>query len=589
MPTLLLYLFKVNIALILFCAGYYFVFRKLTFYTLNRVYLVAALLFSSVYPLIDLSTVLPQHHIIKPLQVNDVHIIYTISAYSKAANTSGFENYWQYLLVIFWMGVTVMGIRLIMQFASLFNIYRRSTPQKIYNRKVRIIDNEASAFSFWQSIYINPEKYSENEIQSVVAHEDIHVKQWHTLDILLAEISLVFYWFNPGIWLIKNAISENLEFITDREILRQGIDAKGYQYSLLYASFNTSPSAVVNHFNISTIKKRIMMMNAKKSSVFSLTRYSLMMPAVAALLLVFGTSKAELIKKSIKSANEATNRAFSVVQNGVLNHKDEIQTKNTEVALNTKRPANTQLNTVAGTSATIKTTTIITDTPKVKNILRKPVVSGNGADSAYYLLNGKPISYQQLQAINPDDIHSINVLKGAAATSLFGDAAYKGAVLIVTKGHQNSSDVLRILPEPPTANKTDKSTFSTAPGSISLNLDSSAKANMETTKQFVETIGSKAKNQEITVRGYASSRKKIVAGTKSGLKDTIVQGYFVEKEKRNWDKTKFIIDKKEATKKDFDALDPNNIESINVIKDAQTKEGKIKVTTKSGAKPASKN
>ncbi len=589
MPTLLIYLFKVNIALIVFCAGYYFVFRKLTFYTLNRVYLVAALLFSSVYPLIDLSTVLPQHHIIKPLQVNDVQLIYTISAYGKVASTSGFENYWQYLLIIFWIGVTVMGIRLIMQFASLFNIYRRSVPQKIYNRKVRIIKNEASAFSFWQSIYINPEKYSENEIQSVVAHEDIHVKQWHTLDILLAEISLVFYWFNPGIWLIKNAISENLEFITDREILRQGIDAKGYQYSLLYASFNTSPNAVVNHFNISTIKKRIMMMNAKKSSVFSLTRYGIMMPAVAALLLVFGTSKAELIKKSIKRASEVTNSALSVVQNGMLKPKDEIETKNAEIAANTKRPANTQLNAVAGISATIKTTTIITDTTKVENILRKPLILGSRADSAYYLLNGKPISAQQAQNVDPNSIFSISVLKDAAATSLFGNAANKGAVLIITKGHQNSADVLRILPELPTANKTDKSTFSTAPGSISLNLDSSAKANMETTKQFVETIGSKAKNKEITVRGYASSQKKIVAGTKGGLKDTILQGYFVEKEKRNWDKTKFIIDKKEATKEDFDALDPNNIESINVIKDAQTKEGKIEVTTKGAVKPASKN
>ncbi len=147
-----------------------------------------------------------------------------------------------------------MGIRLVLQFASLFNVHRRSVSQTICNRQVRIIEDEASAFSFWQSIYINPTKYSENEIESVVAHEDVHVKQWHTLDILLAEVSLVFYWFNPGIWLIKKAVSENLEFITDREILKQGVNAKNYQYSLLYASFNTSPNAVVNHFNISTIK-----------------------------------------------------------------------------------------------------------------------------------------------------------------------------------------------------------------------------------------------------------------------------------------------------------------------------------------------
>lgn len=291
MPTLLIYLFKANVALILFCAGYYFIFRKLTFYTLNRVYLITALLFSSIYPLVDFSTLLPQDNIVKPLQITDVKLIYGIYNYGRADGSPGVETYWQYLLIIFWLGVTIMAFRLLLQFASLFKIYHRSVPQKIYNRQVRVIDEEASAFSFWQSIYINPSKYSENEIKAVVVHEDVHVKQWHTLDILLAEVSLVFYWFNPGIWLIKKAISENLEFFTDREILKQGVNAKNYQYSLLYASFNTSPNAVVNHFNISTIKKRIIMMNAKKSSAFSLGRYSIMIPIVAALLLVLEHQK----------------------------------------------------------------------------------------------------------------------------------------------------------------------------------------------------------------------------------------------------------------------------------------------------------
>jgi bla regulator protein BlaR1 len=71
-------------------------------------------------------------------------------------------------------------------------------------------------------------------------HEQVHVNQWHTIDILLAELSSIFYWFNPGIWLMKKAVRENIEFITDRKILNKGIDSKTYQYSLVSVSFNNT-------------------------------------------------------------------------------------------------------------------------------------------------------------------------------------------------------------------------------------------------------------------------------------------------------------------------------------------------------------
>jgi len=595
MPTLLIYLFKVNIALILFCAGYYFIFRKLTFYTLNRVYLVTALLFSSIYPLIDFGNLLPRHEAIKPLQVTDAQLIYSISNYGKAAASSGIETLWRYLLIIFWLGVTIMAIRLVLQFASLFNIYKRSVPQNIYNHQVRVIENEASAFSFWRSIYINPAKYSENEIESVVAHEDVHVKQWHTIDILLAEVSLVIHWFNPGIWLIKKAISENLEFITDRKILKQGVDAKSYQYSLLYASFNTSPNAVVNHFNISTIKKRIMMMNAKNSSVFSLTKYGLMMPAITALLLVFGTSKAELIKKSINRANEITNSAMTAAKDVILNGSNDNEIKlNTNDTPNEIRAAGIPLKTIAGVIPATQTVMSMTDTPKIKAIPKKIMISVSGVDSAYYLLNGKPITVHQAQNVNADEIANVSVFKGATATSLFGDVASKGAVLIITKGQENSADVQRIMQIAPiviSGEKTNPSNSYNNAGSVSINKknDSTTTTNVIASPHPVIAVGSKIKDREVIVRGFASPQKKITVGPHGSLRETVVQGYANDSKNGIPASTKFIINNKEATQVEFDLIDPKNIESINVIKNAKTKEGIINVTTKDAVKPASKN
>jgi bla regulator protein BlaR1 len=218
MPDILIYLLKVNIALLLFCLGYYLVLRRLTFYTLNRVYLITAILFSSLYPLIDLTGIMQRHEkLVEPIQL----IVITLNTKAtQLAEPVAQTNYWQWLVWIFWTGVAVMSTRLAIQFISLWKIYRRSKPANLHNYNVRIIYEEANPFSFWQSIFINPRHHADDELRSIIAHEQVHVSQWHTLDILLAELSLVFYWFNPGVWLIKKAVAENLEFITDRQILR---------------------------------------------------------------------------------------------------------------------------------------------------------------------------------------------------------------------------------------------------------------------------------------------------------------------------------------------------------------------------------
>src|SRR3546814_9904786 len=59
MTPLFLYLIKVNIALVFFYTAYRYGLRRLTFYTLNRFFLLLAIGFSSVYPLIDVNALLP--------------------------------------------------------------------------------------------------------------------------------------------------------------------------------------------------------------------------------------------------------------------------------------------------------------------------------------------------------------------------------------------------------------------------------------------------------------------------------------------------------------------------------------------------
>ncbi|HMG10763.1 MAG TPA: M56 family metallopeptidase [Mucilaginibacter sp.] len=314
MPVLFVFLLKVNIALLLFCAGYYLVLRHLTFYTLNRVYLLAAILFASIYPEINLSAFVQGHEAIaKPVQQIAINWQGPVQNLLKPLSQ---PNYWRWAEVIFWLGAYIFALRLAVQLFSLYKLYKSSKPATINNHQVRIMDKDAAPFSFWQSIFVNPSKHEPAELKAILLHEQVHVNEWHTADILLAELSSIFYWFNPGIWLIKKAIRENIEFITDRKILNNGIDSKSYQYSLISVSFNNQQPGIVNHFNISTIKKRIIMMNTKRSSKSNLTRYAFLVPAVITLLLVFSISKADFAKPiRVKLVNAAAPLAKIISSN----------------------------------------------------------------------------------------------------------------------------------------------------------------------------------------------------------------------------------------------------------------------------------
>jgi bla regulator protein BlaR1 len=415
MPALFVFLLKVNIALIIFCLGYYLVLRKLTFYTLNRVYLGLGIIFSSIYPLINLTDFLQRHQqIAKPMQQ------VVLNWKTPAEQFIQQPGYWQWATYIFWLGATVFAARLLVQLFSLYKLYRNSTPTTIQNHDVRITTANISPFSFWQNIYINPDNLDTADLKSILQHEQVHVKEWHTLDILLAEISLVFYWFNPGVWLMKKAVRENIEFITDRKILQAGIDTKAYQYSLLNVSISATASAsIINHFNFSTLKKRIKMMNAKQSSNANLTRYAVLIPMVTVLLLIFSFSKAELIKKN---RNQLTHLITATInENLTLTHpvkptlpavrrlkvkKDTLKIidKQTQLHYVVVKGITLPVGVPVGLFANEGSKSI--DTTIKTIIIRK----SNNPDSVTYIINGEKVTKAEYLKIAPKDIQSINVM-----------------------------------------------------------------------------------------------------------------------------------------------------------------------------------
>lgn len=290
---MLLFLLKANIALTLFYLAYRFGLRRLTFYTLNRAFLLLAIICAAICPFIDPETLFGHQPAIKGMAYE---MVVDFNAISKAPAQSWINVV---LIYIFWAGVIVMSLRLIMQLVSLWRLHRSTRQETIDMQQVRVTTKSLQPFSFLRNIYINPGMHTEAELSSIMQHEQVHVRQWHSVDVLLGELNKIFYWFNPGAWLISIAIRENLEFITDRYILQQGADVKAYQYSLLKVSGIPYATAIANHFNFSHLKQRIMMMNKKRSSNYNLARYFLLGSIVLLVLVSLNFTRAAVRQMKI--------------------------------------------------------------------------------------------------------------------------------------------------------------------------------------------------------------------------------------------------------------------------------------------------
>lgn len=464
MPVLFIYLLKVNLVLILFYLAYRFLLRPLTFHYLNRYFLLVGVCFSSVYPFIDVAGFLQKHG---ELGTQIAIILPDWKTNILSAETQNTINYWYLLELVFWSGVALMAIRLTIQFISLYRIHRNSVRDELQGRTFRNVSGELNPFSFWKNIYLNPAQYKGKELEAILKHEEIHVKEWHTLDVLIAELSTVFYWFNPGAWLTKQAVKENLEFITDHKILQTGTDTKSYQYSLLHFSAISNTSPLVNNFNFLTLKKRIIMMNKKRSSAFHATKYVLVMPLVIALALAVNISKAEIERIKIfipelaqNQIDTKSNDSIRYIINGipadtaalkridpnniksiyVLKGKNAIKAfgdsmSDGVVALFTKdgdspiaqaalvKLTAKELNSDGKSiSATIKT---------INTPLKGAFI--NNTDGALILLDGKEVSESELGKLSADDIQSVDVNKSEEAKKSYGEKSKNGVINTYSK------------------------------------------------------------------------------------------------------------------------------------------------------------
>ncbi|WP_455066755.1 M56 family metallopeptidase [Prevotella melaninogenica] len=291
---MIMYLLKLNIALILLFSFYKLMFTGDTFFSWRRATLIGMYFVAMMLPVMDFSAWLSNSE--GMTSIANEYATVVLPAVSTSSQ-GGEVLLWELVVLIVYGVVTcVLLLRFLWQLVSIILLRNNSQSSYICDTEVYLLTDDEGPFSFFDWIFINPERHKSDEIEEIMMHELTHCQQLHSIDIIFSELFCIIFWFNPFVWLLKREVRLNLEYLADNSVLANGKDNKEYQYHLLGLTYRKNVATITNNFNVLPIKKRIKMMNKKETKGILKAKYALYIPLVAMLLAV---SNLEAIARNV--------------------------------------------------------------------------------------------------------------------------------------------------------------------------------------------------------------------------------------------------------------------------------------------------
>lgn len=334
MGIFIAYMIKSGFCLLLFYLLYKWQLAKETFFRLNRIMLLGFWILAFLLPAIPLvnwgNTDLPAG-----LDVNRPEILNSLTNISLSAetNTDHQAFIWTWLICTgYIVGVVLIASKQLVSWLRLYLLIRRG--RRIENGPFHLILTEGNQppFSWMYYIVLSEKDYRENPTE-ILTHEMAHIRHHHSWDLLLADIGILLQWFNPAAWLLKQEMQSVHEYEADDAVLAAGVDAKSYQLLLIKKAVGTSRYTMANSFNHSSLKKRITMMKKKKSSSWAYAKYLYVLPLAACAMAAFARPEVSAPLEQISNA-KITDFAAILEMRGAE--------KSDKLAIDTVSPASTQ-------------------------------------------------------------------------------------------------------------------------------------------------------------------------------------------------------------------------------------------------------
>ena len=312
-----IYLIKINVALMLLYGFYRLTVSRDTFFGLRRLTLWL------IYAVVLMVPALNLEYWVRdtPTMVSMANV-YADTFYPVVvvkAQASGI-TWMDMLLGIYWVGVAVLSLRLVWQLFSIIRLVVISRKQEVEGIMVHLLKGEGSPFSFFRWVFMYPSTLEGRQLHEVMVHECTHVSGLHSLDTLFSELFSIACWFNPFAWLMKQEVRMNLEYLADESVLSDGNARKSYQYHLLGLAYRqpNESTKIANNFNLLPLKKRIKMMNKRRTSEIGKAKYFLFAPLAGVLLMVSNIeSVAREIGEQIPEVAEVQQKAEQALNTDV--------------------------------------------------------------------------------------------------------------------------------------------------------------------------------------------------------------------------------------------------------------------------------
>ena len=350
MTTFFLYLMKSVLCLALFYPFYMVLLSRETFHRFNRMALISILLASVIIPVCRITTeepmLLSQFYqrwerwltgqeadmatAVVDVDWTPMTAVPIVSETLEATPTFSLgdflsEHWGDLLFLLYVAGILFLIGRHIASLVHLFGLLRRGRMQRLDDgiRLYLLPQSDIAPFSWMKYIVISEADYRENGHQ-IVAHEQAHISNRHSWDLLLVEVCLLAQWFNPAAWLFRQELQNIHEYEADDTVLRRGINAKEYQLLIIKKAVGARLYSLANSLNHSSLKKRLTMMMKEKSHPWARLKYLYVLPLAAISMVAFahteaannsnGVSEAKIteVLANDQTLDEKSNEKFTV-------------------------------------------------------------------------------------------------------------------------------------------------------------------------------------------------------------------------------------------------------------------------------------
>ena len=444
------YILKTILISGIFLAYYWIALRDKKFHYYNRFYLLIGSIMSLVIPLLNLNWFTVEN----PALYNSNEIVKFILPISNENTLTQF-SWLDYSLVIVGIVATALLGILFLNILKIQFLKRKCAVTQMDGFDFINTNEDNAPFSFLNNLFWKQSiSLQEEGGQQIFKHEITHIQQKHTWDRIYCQTLTSIFWLNPFNWLIQKELITIHEFIADEEAVGNS-NIEAFAKMLLQTHYGNHFLNPTHQFFYSSIKRRLFMLNQNKKTKFSHLRRLFVLPITICVVLSFSIKTIEVKASAIIKENFEKNRTQIQSETDTLPKAKLAVLKGKKIKATTKTTVDTIVYTspTSGSKVTVsgvnlkqnvldelekKAKTVIvrkTETGTEKYII---VNSESGKDAATptYYLDGVKITENQMKAISPNDIESVNVLKGENAIKKYADDGKVGVVEIKLK-HKN--------------------------------------------------------------------------------------------------------------------------------------------------------